>query len=79
MKRSIRKLLAVVVIFLSYGAWIAIGSSFFGWEHGGGGIPTALFCGLAIFVWKSITKKTPAEKEGDHDKAINNDGRDINQ
>lgn len=62
MKRPIRIVLAVILIIILYVVWIGVGSALFGWTHGGGAIPTMLFFGLAVFVWRAITKKTPEEK-----------------
>jgi hypothetical protein len=65
MKRAVRIVLAIIIIFLLYGIWIMVGEILFGWKHGGGAIPTMLFFGLAAFIWRTITKKTSKEKGED--------------
>jgi len=57
MNRGIRMVLAVVLIIFLYFLWIGLGSVLFGWQHGGGIIPTLLFFSLSAYVWKTITKK----------------------
>jgi hypothetical protein len=72
LKRPIRIVLAIVLIIFLYTLWIGLGAVLFGWTHGGGAIPTMLFFSLAIFLWRTITKKTPKEKEEAQNNADSN-------
>ena len=73
MKRPVRIVLAIIVIIVLYIVWIGVGSALFGWRHGGGAIPTMLFFGLAAFIWRTITKKTPEEKGEVRNSSTNNE------
>ena len=75
MKRSIRIVLAIIlIIFLSL-LWFGLGAALFGWKNGGGAIPMILYFGLVTFVWSTITKKTSEEKGKLQNSTNSNDPR----
>jgi len=61
MKRPFRMGLAIVLIFVVFVMWLIL-TLILGWKHGGGMVIQMTFLGLAIYLWITITKKTPDEK-----------------
>ena len=66
MKRWVKMVIAVFVIIILYIVWIALGHVLFGWQYGGGAIPMMLFFAMAVYVWKTITKKNEENEKLDN-------------
>jgi len=60
-KRLFRMALAVALIAILFIVWLVV-TRLLGWKHGGGMIIQTAFLSLAVYLWITITKKTPDKK-----------------